>query len=225
MRMRLNRLVGAVLSSLLVIVGCSWEPKFGLDSKAARALTPLPGKIGLKFRNYDGNWNFVIEQGHLSEWKILPDAPREATSAIGPFGAENLIAPAGYNYQGPYLLSPDRRFIVASVVTRIPYEREPTTFLVVDVQTKQPFAQLHLTDNFVVEGFAWSPDSKWIALLRSRGHFKWWRPTGFVSLLAGHPIRYLEFHLDIVDRECKLIATTGLVHDLRPGANDLVWLE
>jgi hypothetical protein len=208
-----------------MLVGCSGEPQFTLDSKAKKEFAALRGKIGLKFRNYAGQWNLVIDQGNLSQWKNLPEAPREATSAIGPYGAENLVPPEGYNYQGPYLVSPDKRFIVASLVKKIPYEHLPTTFLIVDVRTEKTVSQLHLTNEYVIDGFAWSPDSSWIAVLKSRDRFKWWRPVDFLSALAGHPIPYSEFQLDVVDLECNVIASARLVRDLPSASGDVVWFE
>jgi hypothetical protein len=214
-----------ILVICCLIASCSDEPRFAIEARAKKQFAALPGKIGVTFKNYAGKWYLLIERGNLSLVGTLPEAPKEATSRIGPFGAENLVAPDNYDYFGPYSVSPDGRFVVASLATKNPFSTSPTAFVIVDFRTKRPISKVIKIGNYEVGGFAWSPDSKEIAMLKYRGRFKWWRPVDFISALSGHPIPYAAFHLAIVDLQGNTIAETSLVGDLPAPMPEVIWTE
>jgi len=214
-----------ILVICCLIASCSDEPRFAIEARAKKQFAALPGKIGVSFGNYAGDWFLLIDKGSLSLVERLPKAPKEASANIEPFGAKDLAEPDNYHYFGPYVKSPDGKFVVASLATKNPYSTLPKAFVIGDFHTAKLVSKVNGTGAYRIGGLAWSPDSKLIAVLKSRDRFKWWRPVDFVSALSGHLIPYLEFGLDLVDLQGNVLAETRLVRDLPSASGEVIWTE
>jgi hypothetical protein len=210
-----------------VCISCSGEPRIELNAKSKEAFGTLPGKIGVTIRTYPRPWYLLIDKGSLSQVSSLAAAPTEAqySSVEAVKGAPNLTEPHGYIYGGPFLVSPNRNFIVASIESKAALAPLPTAFVVVDWRTKNVISQVKLTEGNTVNGFAWSPDSRWIAVLKSKAWFKWWLPSTILSFLVGHPATYIDISLDVVDLQGGVVAQTTLMEGLMGVSAEVIWTQ
>jgi hypothetical protein len=126
---------------------------------------------------------------------------------------------------GPYLISPDKNFIVASIQRKAALAPLPTAFVIADWRTKSVVSQINLPREYTVDGFAWSPNSGQIAVLKTWARFKWWLPTQIFSFLIGHPVSYHDIFLDVVDLKGRIVAQTRLTRDLMGASAEVIWTQ
>jgi hypothetical protein len=208
-----------------VCISCTDQPAFELDAKSI--FRTLPGKIGVTIRSSSGSWYLLIDRGSLSQVSSLTAAPKEAQSSSVEAirGAPSLTEPHGYMYMGPYLISPDNRFIVASIQRKAALAPLPTAFVIADWRTKNVIAQVKLAEGNFLQGFAWSPDSRRIAVIESWARFKWWLPTQIMSFIKGHPVAYHNSFLDVVDLQGSIVAQMRLTRDLMGASAEVIWTQ
>ena len=227
MQVRLKGLARAVLGVCCILVGCSEEPHFELTASAKKQFSILPGKIGVSLDSDTRKWQFVIQKGELSLVAALPEAPKEATHlGIEPFeGAPGLPIPTGYLYRGPYSISPDKQHVIASLRKQTSFGFAPDAFVIMDLTTRKAITQIIPTGKYAPSGFAWSADSRSIAVLMGRQRFWWWHPYELLRLIASHPISRMEFRLDVIDLTGSTIAQAKLVDNLANVSGEVIWTE
>jgi hypothetical protein len=211
----------ALLVSLTM--ACGSEPRFWIDVTAKRQFVSLPGKIGIAIKSYSREWYQVINQGNLVIVDSLPKAAYEASGNYGS-GATGLAPLKGYEYRGPYLTSPDKRYIAASVAVG-PSDPAPWGLVIIDIKTRSALAQVSVYKNrYYLDGLAWSPDSKLIAVLKHSSRTGY-GPADLIALMSGHGVPYMTYYLDVIDLSGNLVAHTKLSSEVRASWGWVVWTE
>jgi hypothetical protein len=106
----------SILLIISLIAGCQTEPQIVLEEIAKNQFAKLQGKIGITLETNAAKWHRVFDRGALVKVDSLPAAPKKAAAIeIGWFyGAMGLPEYSGYDYKGPYLVSP-RQTVCCSV--------------------------------------------------------------------------------------------------------------
>jgi len=208
---------------LSLIAGCGRETEFQFNEKAKRDFATLPGKIGFAIETPPDRLQYIIEKGALVKVASLPKASKEATSMeLGYRGASGLPLQKGYDYRGPYLASPDRRYVAASISTGP--SANSREFVIVDTQQNKTIALIKGNENRFIVGLAWSPDSKWIAVMKDSYRLGW-GPLDIFGRLLGHPPVYMTFYLEVVNLAGDVVAQSKLIWETRDSWGWVVWLE
>jgi len=212
----------AIVLVVSVITGCESEPEFNYNSKAKRDFATLPGKIGFTIEMPPDVLHYVIEKGELVKVDSLPKAPREAKAISGYIRATGLPPQKDYDYIGPYLGSPDKRYVAASITGR--RSEMPNGFVIVETETNKIIA-VNIGDEIrYMIGLAWSPDSKWIAVLKDSGRLGW-GPLDILGRLLGHPPVYRTYYLEVANLAGDVLAHSKLIWETRDSWGWVVWLE
>jgi hypothetical protein len=208
-----------------LIAGCSREPVFNLDENAKQQFATLPGKIGVTIENGSEKWHRIISQGSLIKIDSLPEAPNEASAIkIGwVYGATGLPQQQGHDYRGPYLVSPDKRYVAASIAVA-PSAPGPGELVIVETQTNKTIAKMGGSEKRYIDSIAWSPDSKWIAVLK-HSSTKGTSPVDLIGQMFGHYDLYMTFYLEVFGLTGDLVVHSKLTVDLRSSWGWVVWLE
>jgi len=130
----------------------------------------------------------------------------------------------GYDYKGPYMVSPDQRFVAASIAASGPSTPGPTKVVIVDARAKKIISKVGSNDNRYIDGLAWSRDSSWIAVLKHSSRYGR-GPIDLIGGAFGHPVPYITYYLEVVDLGGKVFASTKLVSDLRASWGEVVWVD
>lgn len=217
-------LVSIFIISLLA--GCQSEPQFVLEENAKNQFAKLPGKIGITLETNSAKWHYILDKGALVKVGSLPAASKEAAAiGIGWFyGATGLPEHSGYDYKGPYMVSPDKRFVAASIAVSGPSTPGPTEVVIVDTRTKKIISKVRSNDNRYIDGVAWSQDSRLLAVLKSSSRYGR-GPLDLIGAMFGHPVPYMTYYLEVVDLDGKVVASAKLVSDLRASWGEVVWIE
>jgi hypothetical protein len=218
-----------LIATLLIVTlffGCQSEPRFELEENSKNQFAHLPGKIGVTLEANSVKWHRIIEGGVIIHVGSLQEAPPQANAVgIGYLsGATGLPEAKGYDYRGPYLASPDNRLLAASIAAKEPSVPGPAQVVIIDVSANRMLSTIGGKSGSVIEGIAWSPDSKWLAVLRNE--FRHGRgPLDQIIAAFGHPVPYMSYYLEVVDLSGKVVASTKLVSDLRASWGEVVWIE
>ena len=205
-----------------VIAACESEPEFNFNKHAQRDFAALPGKIGFTIEMPPDLLHYAVERGVLVKVDSLPKAPKEAKAITGYIRATGLPPQKGYDYIGPYLASPDKRYVAASISTGS--SANPRDFVIVDTQTTKTIALIKGNENRYMIGLAWSPDSKWIAVLKDSLRLGW-GPLDILGRLLGHPPVYMTFYLEVVNLAGDIVAHSKLIWETRDSWGWVVWME
>lgn len=221
----MKNIILTVLISVL-LNGCQSEPQFVLEETAKDQFARLPGKIGITLKTSSAIWHRVLSDGNLVKAISLPPAPKEAAAiGIGWFyGATGLPEQKGYDYRGPFQVSPDKRFVAASIALSGPDVPGPTEIVIVDMYTKKTIVKVKSNDNRYVDGLAWSQNSQLVVVLTSSSRLGE-GPIDLIGSAFGHPVPYMTYYLDVVGLDGKALASTKLVSDLRASWGEVVWIE
>jgi hypothetical protein len=206
-----------------VISACGYYPEFDIDDSAKKQFASLPGKIGITLENDFGGWHRIVQQGRVIRTNSLPKASPEAATIL----RESFRTPAGlpptnnYVYWGPYLTSPNGRLMAASIAVERHAPGSPG-IVIFDKQVHKTVAILRGNENVYIRSLAWSPDSKWVALLKATSQLGAF--DRFLISLTGHADPYMTWYLEVVDLTGVVVAQSKLT-DLRGSWGWVVWLE
>jgi hypothetical protein len=127
-----------------------------------------------------------------------------------------------FSYLGPYLLSPDKNKAIASVSFKKSENYGPYSYVLGDLAASKIVAVRKDAELFV-DAVAWSPDSKFVALLRKKQVSVLHGPMEILSACAGHPVQYSDYFLEIIDAQGKLVARTKVAGPTAGTWGEVVW--
>jgi hypothetical protein len=215
----------SLIIAFVSITGCEGEPKFTIEEGSKRQFAVLPGRLGVTVENDSGRWHCIVNQGTLVQADSLPEAPYEASAIqVGyVYGATGLPVARGYHYRGPYLASPDKRYVAASA-TAEPSPHNPTSLVIVDMQTKKTVAVVKGYENRYVDGLAWSSNSNFVAILKHSSRVGY-SPLDFLAQLLGHGVLYSTYYVEVVNLAAETVAQTKLTSGVQGSWGWVVWME
>lgn len=222
--MSMKLLLAVVLSGGMLVACGAYDGELPSDSTALAAFGGLPGRIGVTIRSTDSKaWRFEIREGKLSRANDLPAAPRSATS-VG-VGVEK---PAGVPERGdlvprgPFALSGDKRYLAAAMDLKPPRDSAPQHLAVVRTQGSEIVYESGKDDSYV-ESMAWSPDSKYVAVLRAVKSKRMGSPLDILSSMFGHPVQYNDYWVEVIDINGKRVGRAPIANDVKASWAEIVW--
>lgn len=129
-----------------------------------------------------------------------------------------------FSYLGPYLVSPDKNKTIASVSFRKSVNYGPYAYILSDVTSNKVIVGPRETD-FFIDALAWSPDSKFVALLRKKQVSVLHGPKEILSACSGHPVQYSDYFLEIIDAQGNMIASTKIAGPITGTWGEMVWIS
>jgi hypothetical protein len=212
-----------LISAISLIVGCDGNPDIGIEENAKQQFGALPGKIGITLENSSGAWHQIIEQGRIIKVDSLPRAqPEAATILRKSFDSPAGLPPQkGYVYWGPYAASPNKRYMAACVAMERHAGGSPG-FAIIDRQSSTTLAIVIDPLNRYIKSLAWSPDSQWVAALKSSSELS--ALDRLLITLTGHASPSSTWHLEVVNLTGAVVSHTKLA-ELRGSWGWVVWLE
>jgi hypothetical protein len=100
----------------------------------------------------------------------------------------------------PEANSPDRKYVARCMTSK----KETEEFLVVDDKSGVTVCHWKPQDSRGIRGFAWSPNSRSIAVLNTSNHVGK-SPLELLSALSGHPVPHDTVFLDIMDVQTRRV--------------------
>jgi hypothetical protein len=220
--------IASVLAALLAAAACGpaqTDITIAIEPGAEKQLQGLPGQIGITIQNAAQVHRVLLEKGVLKDAPHLPRAEEKASAmGAGPYGATEILDNASdYYVRGPYLISPDRKVLAASVELKDVAVASSTGYVIAELGSKR-VVSISRSKTQGVSGLAWSPDSKFLAVLRHEQVRVGRTPLELLSSFSGHPVQYVVYSLEVVDRSGNLIATSRLTNDITGTWGEMVWL-
>jgi len=220
--------VASLLAALLAGAACGptqTDITIAIEPGAQSQLRGLPGQIGITIQNVAQARRVLLEKGVLKDASSLPRAEDKASAmGAGPYGATELLDNASdYYVRGPYLISPDRKVLAASVELKGVANASSTGYVIAELSSKR-VVSIKRSKTQGVSGLAWSPDSRFLAVLKHEQVRVGRTPLELLSGFSGHPVQYVVYSLEVVDRSGNPIAISRLTNDLNGTWGELVWL-
>ena len=216
----------AVAFLVVAVISCAPPPteiRVTIEQSAVPQLQGLPGEIGITVQNQSQVRRYRLSGGLLRDVSELPRAEKTASAGIGPYGATMFLDDTpDYYVSGPYQTSPDRKLLAASVELKAS-PGIPTSYVIVDLNAKKTIA-LNKTDKLRVYALAWSPDSKFLAIVRREQTRVGHSPKEVLMSIAGHQVQYSIFSLEIVDASGKLVARSLLTKENEGTSSEIIWI-
>jgi hypothetical protein len=207
-----GRSLTGVLALCVTVVACQSEP---LNQQAVISNGAAPGYIALEI-------NSPSSQGDLYwRYRITPSRGTVQRLAAGQYRGPYQSANSDC-YKAIELQSPDGRFVARC----FDYANGTTSEFEVMSSDRRSDVVFHWspTQWRGISGFYWSPNSRSLAILNcserhGRGVFD------LVWSLAGHPVRYHTFYLDLIDIETRQMVEYVLRHDVVDGTGRVLGWE
>ncbi len=222
--MRLWKIAILYLVLTPCIIGCS-TPKFGLNQKTKNKLSQIRGQIEVKFVS-DKVWHYRIVNGEMlleskKNWVAgsLDKRPFIYLPKEAPRGFPEI---QGFEYHGPYSLSPDKTLMVLSISSPTQGRSLPEDFVIVQAEKKEVLFQGRNRERYKIEDIAWSPDSSMFVVLEESSR-RSLSVSGILHILIGHPSKVSTFYLSIYDRKATLVVRTKVVSGLTDGSGQVLW--
>ncbi len=226
MSLRLQRrtmIVIGLAGILLIMQLMEPKPKFRIERTAGMDLSGLPGTIGLKFRDRNNTWAYIIAKGELvSTTRAIEGAIEANAISVPKNGAEFHYLGDDVVSRGPYLISPDKSHIVVSIAYKKAKAYGATDVFLADLTANRIVFQRKSESLRFIDGIAWSPDSRLFAVLED-SYRRVLSPTSIISACAGHPVSSSTFYLVIYDLRGTLIGQTVVASGVIGGSAELVW--
>jgi hypothetical protein len=210
----------------LSMIACS-KPKFGLDEEARGKLSQMRGYIQVKFVS-DKLWQYSIVNGELllesvENWApgSLEKRPYIYLPKEAPMGLPQI---QGFEYHGPYSLSPDKTLMVLSISLPTKGASMAENFVIIQTDKKELLFQRRSENRYRVEDIAWSPDSSMFVVLEksSRRNLS---ISGILYILLAHPSDIYTFYLSIYDRKGTFLVHAKVASGLVDGGGHISWRE
>jgi hypothetical protein len=213
------------MMSLLLLSYCGVpEVEVGLDADAKSAFVSLPGVIAVKLWAGEQTVQFEIERGKLAFVDTVPLPLKEAAEDFREnSGAERGLPPQErFVYGQRQLTSPEGSRL--SVIGYSVQNPDVPAFAIIDTPTKTIVAEISGEPNRRIGMFAWSPDSRMLAVIESTSESRV-APRAILSGCAGHPVHFQTYYLAIYDRTGKLVTSTRLATGLPNSSPQIVWTD
>ena len=209
----------------LFVLGCAAEPKFELDRNTEQQFEKLPGTIGVTVKNHSNAWYYTLYRGKLQRVNSLPKPPAEAASVLKETlrFPDQLPKPQSYVYWGPYLQSPDGVYFAVSIAP-VRDTAGGRGLVIIERFTQQVNLVLNDTRQRYIDALAWSPDSRFIAILRS-SYRTGYGPGDLIALASGHGVPYMTYYLEVTDLNGTVVAQTKLASEVRGSWAWIVWIN
>lgn len=227
------------LSILLLLAGISTyvyklyslgsgNVRFISEEIAHEGLAGLPGTIGITIystshQGVTSEHHLVIQAGNIWQVETLPDAPKEATLSIKPYGATMLPIREHRKYIGPFAKSSNGRYVAASLVEKNSSCDNPRVFVIFDLEAGEFISEYQSNEQRYVSGLAWSPKSRYVAVLRKKSRAGIW-PSELLFRFTGHFIGYFSYFLDIVKPDGSVLLTTNIASNVRYSWGEVIWM-
>lgn len=219
-------LVVVVSSTILYASGCFKRVRWDMDiGSAPPGFETLPGALGVRFKSWsEGEWHyryFVFRAGKVESAASLPVVDANANVGGGEERAPWLPHIPGVPYDGPYAKSPSGKFVAAGV-ERVGTHHSITRLVIADMATGEEFASIDTGDGWGILGVAWSPDERFVAVMKVISKFQLCPPAA-VAYWMGHPVRLYTLSLVVVDLDGNVVATAPLLKDSDTWGAEVVW--
>jgi hypothetical protein len=211
----------------LSIISCT-NPEFRLDDHASGKLSVFPGQIEVEFVGSDKHWHYSIVNGKLSLQSVKDFPP--AHLGMPPYvyfpdeAPKEIPKVQGFEYHGPYSLSPDKALMVLSISSETKGASNPKDFALIDMERKEVLFQRRSNNKYIVEDIAWASDSSIFVVLDEtrRRHFG---VSGIISYMLGHPVDVCKYYLSIYDRKGDLLVNSEVASGLIGGSGRVSWRD
>jgi hypothetical protein len=224
--MRMWKMKVSCMLLCLIATGCA-GPRFNLDEGAGRKILEMPGRIQVEFDAWGKYWHYSIVKGEmlLQSMKDSPPARFIGDQPYIHFPREipkGLPQIQGFEYHGPYRLSPDNTLMALSLSLQGHYS--PVDFVLIEMATKEALFQRRSEKKHSIDGIAWSPDSSLFAVMEASSRLSL-RPSGILFYTLAHPVTMDKYYLSIYDRKGKLLVHTVIASGLRNASGRVLWEE
>ena len=224
MRRGLKQLIGFIV--VVIMVSCASRPQFALDEGAKSRLSEIRASLELKFAQNRKVWRFSIENGEMTLRDIMSIPPAylkgKQFMRFRDEIPEVLPDIKGYDYYGPYGLSPDGLIMILSISPKN-YWPAATDFILIRQDTKEVlFQRRYNNPSYQIEDISWSPNSELLALLEVSSE----RRHGIIdkiSAMLGHVNEEGTFYLSIYNRKGDLIVTSKVASGLVNPGGQIFW--
>jgi hypothetical protein len=209
-----------------LLAACSeYSGELPSDTVAFGSFRELPGRIGVSIRSTDSNvWDFEIRHGKISRASNLPSAARNATSVgVGVEKPSGIPERGELAPRGPFALSGDKQYLVAAMDLKPPLDSAPQHLVVVRTQTSEIVYQSGKGGGYI-EAVAWSPDSRYVAVLRREVTKHIGSPLDLLSSMSGHPVQYSNYWVDVIDVNGKPVARAQVASAVKGSWGTVVWM-
>lgn len=242
----------AVLAMTLLVLGLPWADcacrnRLLLEGgQVYRDFAGLPGTIGVAYEDSNGYRLFAIKDGTVSEADDLPRKYEDAgVPALAPWPAWLKKAHRPYRFEGmsigaPYATSPDGRFLAVGAADedkhfeylmkhegRLWYALayDPYAFMIIDLEERRSIALVDSEFKWGIEAVSWSPDSRYLAVLRIQGRQGYCLPEIVFLVTIGYGSHVIDHYLDIYDLQGRLMASRKLLSRNYDWRTEIVWLD
>jgi microcompartment protein CcmK/EutM len=221
------KLVLAISLSTGLLTACSeYSGELPSDTAAFGSFRELPGRIGVSIRSSASNvWDFEIRQGKISRASNLPSAARNATSVgVGVEKPSGIPERGELAPRGPFALSGDKMYLAAAMDLKPPKDSAPQHLVVVQTQTSEIVYQSGKVGGYI-ESVAWSPDSKYVVILKRELTKHIGSPIDLLSSMFGHAVQYSNYWVEVIDVNGKPLARAQVASDVKGSWGEVVWMS
>jgi WD40 repeat protein len=209
-------------------MGCLTRERWQVQpGPVAEEFAGLPGGIGVRFTSWSGSdydWhfkNFILRAGTVETTDSLPPAPENAVTGGGESRASWLPDIPLVPYDGPYARSPDGTLLAAGVHDT--GRRYSASGLVIaELATSSVTAKIDGRDEWGILGLAWSPDGRFVAVLKLQSRFRYCLGD-LISTAVGHPVRLNTLSLAVFDLQGNAVAELPLIENTPRWGAEIVW--
>ncbi len=171
----------------------------------------------------DENPNLTIRDGRLTHGGRPANPVETATTSVRG-GAEGYTPPEARVFNGPYLESPDGKYLAASIMLpdSVAFgDNKRYAFVVLDLESERVTLKTELSE-WKVAGVAWSGDSKRIAILRRKIDIGFC-PGDILSRIIVHSNFYSTWVVELVDPESGVTSAVQLASGLPGSYGTISW--
>lgn len=195
------------------------------DGKALAEFVQLPGEIGLRLDTEVSGKRLLIREGLVIQVGSIQPAPEEAIIYKNFGRPSDIVAPAGYYFTGPYLTSPNTKFVASALSSdRAGNYYQATAIAITNLQNNKEPVLLDGYGEWGVQAIAWAPNSRYVAVIRSKSGYG----LCLMEILAyvfSHPFTLSNYYLDVIDLAGNVVATQKLMSRVGMGRVEVVWIS
>lgn len=123
-------------------------------------------------------------------------------------------------YYRPFKWSPDGKYLAISLLEK--FAITAFELYVIDVATSEIVFRYKNSNNMWIEDIAWSPNSKALTVLCKSERTGLW-PWELIALIAGHPVPYNSFYLEIIDLKNGGVINRAIKKNITYGRARILW--
>jgi hypothetical protein len=184
----------------------------------------LPGNIGIQFKSEKSQHSYIISEGEIREITRPFSAPPEAriNTRLNTINLDLPVSP-DFSYCIPYLQSPDKSRVVASILYKYSNLYNPTNFAIIEINNASVTFIKDPYESRFIDSIAWSHDSQYFAVLRHESKITF----GLLSLLSsisGHPIRKRDYFLSIYRKTGESLINIEIAENYIGTSGEIIWI-